>query len=111
MNSDRECRKGPERMRGESGRAYAAFCVYRDLGDHRSLNAAWRDQLPQNRAATIGKRCPGQWQLWSSRFEWVKRALAYDFERDAVRWTEQVSRALVGVTGTARNIRPLAGRK
>ncbi len=64
-----------ERRDDESAPAFIAFSVYRDLGPTRSIDAAWRTtQTGQNR----GKRAPSAWEGWSSRFDWVERAAAYD---------------------------------
>lgn len=59
-----------ERQPGESSKAYAAFCVYRDLGPERSLEKALQN-LSKKRA---------KWQLWqwSSKHNWVARCQAYD---------------------------------
>ncbi|MCL6611189.1 MAG: hypothetical protein K6T66_06590 [Peptococcaceae bacterium] len=59
-----------ERQPGESSKAYAAFCVYRDLGPERSLEKALQN-LSKKRA---------KWQLWqwSSKYNWVARCQAYD---------------------------------
>lgn len=59
-----------DRQVGESARAYAAFIVYRDLGDSRSL-------------AKVGQRWgrkPARSLIcrWSSRHAWVARVAAWD---------------------------------
>jgi hypothetical protein len=61
----------------ESTQAYAAFCLYRDLGLERSLNAAYRSTQRQrpNRPAPAA---PGAWTEWSGKYAWVERAAAYD---------------------------------
>ena len=74
-----------ERRPGESARAYAAFCVYRDLGTGRSLNLAyaeWRRSL--GFAGDAGKAA-GYWAQWSSGFDWVARAEAYDVHLEQLR--------------------------
>jgi hypothetical protein len=68
-----------ERLEEESEKAYAAFCVYRDLGVERSLVVAWQTL---HREAT---RAPGYWHDWSARFRWVARAALYDDYLDAER--------------------------
>lgn len=73
-----------ERQDGESGKAYAAFCVYRDMGKGRSAEAAYwtgkgyeRDSLPRSKNGKI--RAPqGRWAQWCDRFVWVERARSYD---------------------------------
>lgn len=59
-----------ERQPGESSKAYAAFCVYRDLGPERSLEKA-RKNLGKTRV----RRCLEE---WSAKYNWVVRAQAYD---------------------------------
>lgn len=59
-----------ERQKGESSKAYAAFCVYRDLGPDRSIEKA-RQTMPKTR--------PKSWLVcWSTKYNWVARAAAYD---------------------------------
>src|SRR6266851_4992508 len=68
-----------ERLPGESGRAFRAFCFYRDLGPDRSLDKAWKSFLDSNpgkpRRAT---RRDGHWSDWCRRFKWVERSDAHD---------------------------------
>jgi hypothetical protein len=64
-----------DQQRGESAQAFAAFRTYRDLGPDRSLDAAFQ-QRGGRRAG--GKRASGRWCSWSARWEWVKRAAAFD---------------------------------
>ena len=60
-----------ERQKNESSKAYAAFCVYRDLGPDRSLEKT-REILGKSAGYT-------RWmQTWSSKYDWVTRAQAYD---------------------------------
>jgi len=60
-----------ERQKDESSRAYAAFCVYRDLGIERSLDKALAtaNKKPTNRR---------HWARWMEKYNWVKRTKAYD---------------------------------
>ncbi len=59
------------RQAGESSKAYAAFCTYRDLGPERSLDKALAaaNKKPTNRR---------HWARWMDRFSWYARAQAYD---------------------------------
>lgn len=66
-----------DRQRDETHPAYVAFCVYRDLGDARSLDRAWQKQSQRPGEA------PGRWSLWSRTFRWVERAHAYDEHLEA----------------------------
>lgn len=63
-----------ERQPEETVKAYAAFCVYRDLGPERSLAKA---------GAVLGKN-PGGLEEWSSKNDWVKRSAAWDAEQDRI---------------------------
>lgn len=64
-----------ERMENESAKAFAAFAVYRDLGSGRSLQKAAEMYAGSTSYVAQLKR-------WSSRFDWVARARAYDDWRE-----------------------------
>jgi hypothetical protein len=74
-----------ERRPGESARAYAAFCVYRDLGPGRSLNLAYGEWRRAQGCAGDAAKAAGYWAEWSSGFEWVARAEAYDGHLEALK--------------------------
>lgn len=59
-----------DRLPNESGKAYAVFCVYRDLGPERSL-----EKLRRNLDKPRSKKWLGE---WSVKYNWVERAQAYD---------------------------------
>jgi len=59
-----------ERQPGESTKAYAAFCVYRDLGTERSLEKAGQMLDKPRTRKWLGE--------WSAKYKWVERAKAYD---------------------------------
>lgn len=63
-----ETRNEWDRQPGESARAFAAFCVYRDAGAARSLRAIV--DKTSAKLAQIG--------AWSRRYGWVNRVEAYD---------------------------------
>lgn len=59
-----------ERLPEESSKAYEAFCIYRDLGVDRSIEKTAKSRLK-----------PGSYSWlrnWSSKYNWVERARAYD---------------------------------
>ncbi|HQK35170.1 MAG TPA: hypothetical protein PK074_10615 [Spirochaetales bacterium] len=60
-----------ERQPYESSKAYAAFCIYRDLGTERSLDKALAaaNKKPTNRR---------HWARWMDKYNWLERARAYD---------------------------------
>jgi len=59
-----------ERQPGESTKAYAAFCVFRDLGTERSLEKAGQMLDKPRTRKWLGE--------WSAKYKWVERAKAYD---------------------------------
>lgn len=69
-----------ERQENESTRAFEAFCAYRDLGPNRSIAKTVRK---------LGKNITTLTE-WSSKFEWVKRATAWDDEQDRIARQQQL---------------------
>lgn len=69
-----------ERQPEETTKAFEAFRVYRDLGSERSIAKAGK-QLGKNRVTLEG---------WSSKFNWVERAAAWDAEQDRIARMEQI---------------------
>ena len=67
-----------ERQEGETSKAFAAFLLYRDLGRSRSLASA----SSIDGVNTVKTR---QFQLWSSKYNWVKRCQAWDEAQDKIR--------------------------
>lgn len=79
-----------ERRDDETKAAFDAFCVYNLLPPRqRSIDEAYRADGDQIR---IKKRAPSGWFAWSQKYEWVKRANAYDehlAEQDRLLWEER----------------------
>lgn len=73
-----------ERQQGETTKAYAAFCVYRDLGPDRSLEKV-RKEYEKN-GKKISVKFLGR---WSAKYNWVERARAYDDYLDYKKREEQ----------------------
>lgn len=71
-----------ERLPDEGSRAFAAFCVYRDLGPARSLDKAYRKHSQDTGSAATGTRASGRWEQWAQDHQWRERAAAYDAERE-----------------------------
>jgi hypothetical protein len=63
---------------GESPKAFASFCVYRDMGPERSFDGVRQRTGKQ----PWYKR---QIERWADRYEWAARASAYDAHMDSVR--------------------------
>jgi hypothetical protein len=78
---------------GESPRAYAAFCRYRDQGPSRSIARAWREQQEGN-GSRLPTAVPGRWTACSRGHEWLRRAEAYDNHISDALVREQVQHRL-----------------
>ena len=63
-----------ERESSETRRAYESFRAFRDLGPGRSLRAL--TETP------IGRRVPAHVERWCARWQWRRRADAWDDEHD-----------------------------
>jgi hypothetical protein len=85
-----------DQLSGESAKAYAAFCIYRDLGLRRSVDEASRHyhrKTPQSEtqpAPTRKREASGQIRLWAERWNWVARAMAWDQELEQVKRSKQL---------------------
>jgi hypothetical protein len=85
-----------EQLPGESSKAYAAFCLYQNLGSRRSIEEASRvyhgqSGQPGNKTAAGRRRCAsGQIRLWAERWNWSARARAWDQELERLKWSKQV---------------------
>ena len=64
------------RQGGETSKAFAAFCVYRDLGPSRSLRKAAEKDKGTKLARTAGRL--SQFEKWSRKYGWVSRCAAFD---------------------------------
>lgn len=64
-----------DRQPGESDKAFAAFCAYRDLGPDRTHEKT-REKLGKNSGYLRVL------EAWSGRFRWMDRAAAFDAELD-----------------------------
>lgn len=70
-----------ERLPDETDRAWAAFCVYRDMGpETRSYNRAYQ----QRYAKPEGAQAPAFFRRWGAQQSWVERARAWDHHLDEV---------------------------
>jgi hypothetical protein len=74
-----------ERLAGESGAAYAAFCAFRDYGPDRNVRKAV--EVGEKDPAKRGKRYR-VWGAWAAAFKWRERAADYDLYLDRLKQTE-----------------------
>jgi hypothetical protein len=74
-----------ERLPGESAKAYAAFCVFRDFGAERNVRKAV-DAFEAD-SAKRGKRYR-LWSGWAAAFKWRERAADYDNYLDCLKQAE-----------------------
>jgi hypothetical protein len=85
-----------ERWPGESAKAYVAFCLFRDLGPRRSLDAASRRYHhpgPEAPPPPGGRlpRASGTIRRWAQRWSWVERARAWDQETERLQQVEHLA--------------------
>jgi hypothetical protein len=74
-------RRPYDRLPGETAKAYAAFSLYRDMGIERSVDAV---------SKVLGKSTVFLCR-WSSKYEWVERAEAWDIDQDYERQKEAIA--------------------
>jgi hypothetical protein len=75
-----------ERLAGESGAAYAAFCAYRDFGPERNIRRAV--ETAESDRGRQDKRYR-MWRNWSAQFRWRERAADYDRHTEKLRQAER----------------------
>jgi hypothetical protein len=73
-----------ERLPGETGAAYAAFCAFRNFGPERNIRKAV--EAVEKEKARQDKRYR-VWRNWCGQFRWRERATEYD------RYTEKLKQA------------------
>ena len=66
------------RQQDETPRQYECFCIYRDLGPGRSLDAAYRKELATKAQQKRNTRATGTWTRWYTSNQWKSRAEAWD---------------------------------
>jgi hypothetical protein len=80
-----------ERLPGETGAAYAAFCAYRDFGPDRNIRKAAEKTAPGTSPGAVaakGAKLYRTWRQWSMRFQWLKRAADWDLYLDRMKQAE-----------------------
>ena len=96
-----------ERHKGESSKAYHAFCIYRDLGPKRSLKRA--AEVYYNTKSRVNL---GQIKLWSSKYLWVARCEAWDDYQDELareRQTQEIQEMRERHAGQGRMVSDVSG--
>jgi hypothetical protein len=81
-----------ERLPGESGAAYAAFCAFRDYGVDRNIRKAVEGQfrkaeLPNDPNILVAKKYR-VWRNWCTQFRWKERTADYDRYTEKLKQTE-----------------------
>jgi hypothetical protein len=74
-----------ERLPGESGAGYAAFCAFRDYGPERNIRKAVEAGEPE---ACKRDRKYRVWRNWAAQFRWRERAADYDGYTDKLKQAE-----------------------
>jgi hypothetical protein len=74
-----------ERLAGESGAAYAAFCAFRDYGPERNMRRV--AEAAYAGTDKVEKRYK-MWRGWAAQFRWRERAGDYDRYLDRLKQTE-----------------------
>jgi hypothetical protein len=74
-----------ERLPGERGTAFFAFCAFRDLGADRNIRKAV--ESVEKDAAVQGKKYR-VWRNWCSQFRWQERTADYDRYIENLKQTE-----------------------
>jgi hypothetical protein len=91
-----------QRLPEETNLQWLAYCCYRDLGEQRSIVAAFQKYCEQRSKAKPSKenirtdRPNGSFVRWKKEFEWEKRARLWDLDiesrkREAVKQAEDVA--------------------
>jgi hypothetical protein len=74
-----------ERLPGESGSAFTAFCAYRDYGAERNIRKAVevfeKDETKREKRYRV-------WRDWSTQYRWKDRAADYDRYIERLKQTE-----------------------
>jgi hypothetical protein len=93
-----------ERLPGESGAAYAAFCAYRDFGVERNIRKAVEGKFgkagiheefqvsAKNSRSSLDAAVARKyrvWRNWSTQFRWRERAAEYDNYTEKLKQAEK----------------------
>ena len=78
-----------ERLQGESSGAFAAFCVYRDMGFERNIRKAAESTKLDGKYSV--------WRNWAAQYRWQERAA--DFDRNNERLKQEELRKTIEAQG------------
>jgi len=95
-----------ERQPEESARAYAAFCLYLNLGPQRSIQKAFEAKSAPN--APQKRPVNGTWKAWCSRFRWTERARDYSLHLELIARQEREAQHHKEIEAFRRRQRELA---
>jgi hypothetical protein len=76
--------KSYDRQPNETAKAFAAFCIYRDMGVDRSLARTAKDFYPALDSTQKRPRNIAQIEVWSRSWNWVNRCRDYDRDIEIV---------------------------
>lgn len=77
--------KSYDRIENETIKAYAAFCIYRDMGIDRTIVEVTKQTYKQSPQATHTRPTGISRVLdWSSKYNWVDRCKDYDRDEEAI---------------------------
>jgi len=76
-----------ERQKGETTKAYAAFCAYRDYGIDRSIQKVVNKYIEKSWSMSLLLR-------WSAKHNWIQRCVAFDSYMDKERQKEYLAQTL-----------------
>ena len=74
-----------ERLPGETSKAFAAFCSFRDCGPDRTIKKAVDSE--EKDEGVRGKKCK-VWRNWCSQYRWRERAADFDKYLERLKVTE-----------------------
>jgi len=74
-----------ERLSGESGAAFSAFCAFRDLGTERNIRKAVESV---EKDVGVQAKKYRVWRNWSTAFRWRERVADYDRYIEKLKQTE-----------------------
>ena len=72
----------------ESGEAFAAFVVYRDLGFDRSIKKAIEKVSDNSNSFCAYSKSYGSWRKWAVDYRWKERAADFDRYNEQLKQTE-----------------------